>query len=190
MVRCQHGVLPRANNSNINSGCGPGLGICHEWLLPLSFLLLPQDGWHRHPTPFPDSSSLHLREFTPAILHLMRSKDASSTLTWNEKPHCSCPCILSRTHNPGSCVSNNCNHSGFHFFFFLWLQPWHAPKGLWKLPGQGMNPNCSCNLHCSWSTARSFNPLCQAGDWTCASTETRASAIWIPPTQFFRAAQI
>ena len=36
-----------------------------------------------------------------------------------------------------------------------------------KFPGQGSNTSYSCDLHRSCSNARSFNPLCWAGDWTC-----------------------
>ena len=43
--------------------------------------------------------------------------------------------------------------------------------GIWKFLGQGLNVSSSC------SSAGSFNPLKQAKDGTCASTETRAAAV-------------
>ena len=36
-----------------------------------------------------------------------------------------------------------------------------------EFPGQESDPSCSCDLHGSCSNTRSFNPLYQAGDWTC-----------------------
>ena len=41
--------------------------------------------------------------------------------------------------------------------------------GIWKFLGQGLNPSHSCNP-CRWcGSAESFDPLCQARDWTCTS---------------------
>ena len=40
--------------------------------------------------------------------------------------------------------------------------------GIWKFPGQGLNPSCSCDLCCSCSNARSF---------TLASAATQATVI-------------
>ena len=51
------------------------------------------------------------------------------------------------------------------FFFFSFCHP-----VAYGVPGQGSDPSRSCNLHCSWGDARSFNPLCGAGDRTCRST--------------------
>ena len=49
------------------------------------------------------------------------------------------------------------------FFFFSFLAtPWHM-----EFPGQGSDPSHSCNLYCCCNNARSFNPLCRAGDQTC-----------------------
>ena len=50
------------------------------------------------------------------------------------------------------------------FLFFLWLHPFY---GIWKFPGQGLNLSHGCG------NVRSFNPLCQDRDWSCASTETQ-----------------
>ena len=36
-----------------------------------------------------------------------------------------------------------------------------------EFPGQGSDPSHSCNLYCCCNNARSFNPLCRAGDQTC-----------------------
>ena len=44
---------------------------------------------------------------------------------------------------------------------------------MWKFPGQGSNPSCSC------SNTGSFNPLRWAGDRMCTSTTTPATAVGI-----------
>ena len=49
--------------------------------------------------------------------------------------------------------------------------------GMWKFPGQGSSQSCGCNLYPSCGNARSFNPLCQAKDQTCASTATQVTAL-------------
>lgn len=48
------------------------------------------------------------------------------------------------------------------FFFLFWLS-----HSMWKFPRHGSGPSRSCDLHCSWSNAGSFNPPFQARDWTC-----------------------
>ena len=50
----------------------------------------------------------------------------------------------------------------FSFFFFFWPPQAHGVP-----PGRGSDPSCSFNLYRSCSIARSFNPLCQAGNQTC-----------------------
>jgi len=50
----------------------------------------------------------------------------------------------------------------FCFFFFLF---WLAMA--YEVLGQGSDPSCICDLHHNCGNARSFNPLCQAGDGTC-----------------------
>ena len=40
--------------------------------------------------------------------------------------------------------------------------PWHM-----EFPGRGSDPSHSCNPHCRWGNAGSFNPLCWVGDRTC-----------------------
>ena len=47
---------------------------------------------------------------------------------------------------------------------------------IWKFLGRELNPSHSCNL-VACSTARSFNLLQQAGDWTCASPVTQATTV-------------
>ena len=49
--------------------------------------------------------------------------------------------------------------------------------GIWKFPGQGLNPSHSCDLCCSCSNARYFNPLHWDGDQTSASIATQATAV-------------
>ena len=51
----------------------------------------------------------------------------------------------------------------FHLVIFL-AASWHTESS-----GQGSHPSHSFNLQSSCSKARSFNPLCQAGDQTCAA---------------------
>ena len=43
--------------------------------------------------------------------------------------------------------------------------------------GQGLNLSCCFGLRCSCGSAGSFNSLCQAGDWTCASTVAQGTAV-------------
>ena len=49
--------------------------------------------------------------------------------------------------------------------------------GICKFRGQGLNPSHICNLCHSCHNAGSFNTFYQAGDWTCSSTETDATAV-------------
>ena len=49
----------------------------------------------------------------------------------------------------------------------------------WKFPNQGLNLSWSCD------NTGSFNPLCQAGNWTHASTVTQATAIVTVSVGFF-----
>ena len=60
------------------------------------------------------------------------------------------------------------------FFFFLF---YGCTCGVWKFPGQGLNPSHSCDLCHSCSNVEFFNPLCWAGDWTCAFTVPWAGTI-------------
>ena len=55
------------------------------------------------------------------------------------------------------------------FFFFF--------NDIWKFLGQGLKLSHSCDLYCNCINATSFNPLCQAGDRTHASTATWAAAV-------------
>ena len=45
-----------------------------------------------------------------------------------------------------------------------------------------MNPKWRCDPGSSCGNAGSFNSLCQAGDWTCTSTATWATAVRFYPT--------
>ena len=49
--------------------------------------------------------------------------------------------------------------------------------GIWKFPSQGVNLSCSCDLCCSCSNTRSFNPLYQVGAQTHTSTATQTAAV-------------
>ena len=49
--------------------------------------------------------------------------------------------------------------------------------GIWKFPGQGLNPNCSHDLHHSCGSTRSFNPLCLSEGQTAISAATQAAAV-------------
>ena len=51
----------------------------------------------------------------------------------------------------------------FSFSFVYSLAALHHMEFL----GQGLDSSHICDLGCSWSNTRSFNPLCQAGDQTC-----------------------
>ena len=62
---------------------------------------------------------------------------------------------------------------------------WHM-----EFPGQGSDLRCRGDLSCICGNARSFNPLCQAGDWTwvlvllrhcrfcCATAGTPVTEVW------------
>ena len=58
------------------------------------------------------------------------------------------------------------------FVKILWPYPWHT-----KVPGQGIESEPQCDLHCWGGNARSFNPLHLTGNWTCTSPVTRAAAV-------------
>ena len=45
------------------------------------------------------------------------------------------------------------------------VAPWHT-----EFSGQGSDPSLSCDLCCSCSSARSFNPVCQPMSWRCTDT--------------------
>ena len=53
-------------------------------------------------------------------------------------------------------------------FLFVFYGCIHS---IWKCLGQGLTPSHSCG------NARSFNPMCQAGDWTSTSTVTPTAAV-------------
>ena len=60
----------------------------------------------------------------------------------------------------------------FYFYFFNGYT-----HSIWRFLGQGLNPSCSHNLCHGSTNTGSFNPLCQAGDQTRASTGTRAPVV-------------
>ena len=66
---------------------------------------------------------------------------------------------------PTFCLHFPFTHTLFFFFFFFFsvlVTPRHI-----EFLRQVLDLSPSCNLHCSGSSAGSFKPLCQAGDWTC-----------------------
>ena len=82
--------------------------------------------------------------------------------------HCSssgCCCVLGSIPGPGIFVCHGCSQKIYIYFFG------GAPHGTWSSLGQVSDPSYRCDLHCSCSNARSFNPLCQAGiqpaSWSC-----------------------
>ena len=54
-----------------------------------------------------------------------------------------------------------------YYYFFLWLYPWHM-----EVLGPGVG--CCCGSDSTWQLWQcwTLKPLCQAGDWTCASAVT------------------
>ena len=63
--------------------------------------------------------------------------------------------------------------------FFPWLHQFPAQglSGICKFPAQGLIPSCSCDLHCSYGNAMSFNPLHWARDQIWASAANWAAAV-------------
>ena len=74
------------------------------------------------------------------------------------------------------------------FFFFLCLFVFvgvfiGCTHSIWEFPSQGLILSHSCKLQHSCSNARSFNPLCQAGDCTRTSVVsflTHCATLGIP----------
>ena len=56
--------------------------------------------------------------------------------------------------------------------FFLF-----KPASIWKFQGHGLHLSHSCNLCYSCGNTTSFNPLCQARDWTGTSIPIQAAAV-------------
>ena len=65
-----------------------------------------------------------------------------------------------------------CNSKCLRVFCFLFFVFFFSTRGIWKFPGQGLNPSHSCKLCPSCGSTRSFNPLHQAGGGTLASAAT------------------
>ena len=61
----------------------------------------------------------------------------------------------------GPSVGKRASYPPFFFFFFL-AALWHM-----EFPSQGSDPSCNSDVSCSFGNARSFDPLCWAGDRTC-----------------------
>ena len=59
-----------------------------------------------------------------------------------------------------------------HSFFF-----YSCTNGIWKFLGQGLNTSHSWDVLCSCCNTRSFNPLPWAGEQTCTSAVTWATAV-------------
>ena len=62
-------------------------------------------------------------------------------------------------------------------YFVIFCLLYGHTHGTWKFPGQGSNSSHSCNLHHRYGNARSFNPLCLAGDQAHTSTALSATAV-------------
>ena len=61
-----------------------------------------------------------------------------------------------------------------HLYFILFL---FFTRGIWQFLGQRLNLSRIWDFRHSCGNARSFNPLCWTGDWTCASSVTWAAAV-------------
>ena len=69
-------------------------------------------------------------------------------------------------------------HSEIPFFFpLVFLIFYGCTHGIWKIPGQGLNPSHSYKLCSSYNNAGSFNPLYLAGDGIHISTGTQATVV-------------
>ena len=56
---------------------------------------------------------------------------------------------------------------GRNTLLVLLLLFYNRTCSIWKFPDQGRNLSHGCELHCSCSNPRSFNPPCQIRDRTC-----------------------
>ena len=77
-------------------------------------------------------------------------------------------CFMAPLHRDLSCCSQILFFFSFLFFFFFSAALEHM-----EFPGQGSDLSHSCDLCRSCGNAGSFNPLYQAGDWTCVSAFQR-----------------
>ena len=68
-------------------------------------------------------------------------------------------------------------------YLFIYYDHTHS---IWKFPGQGSNPRCSCNLYCSCSSTRSFNPLHLVAYETLQSVSSPTSLQWEHPQWSFK----
>ena len=78
-------------------------------------------------------------------------------------------------------MSRTWSQSPHQLFFFFYVAPWRHVED----PGQGSDPTPNlgtCDLYCSCGKARSFNPLCQAGDrissWCCRDAAGPSTSQW------------
>lgn len=89
--------------------------------------------------------------------------------------------ILAKANDDEHCyvADENTCYTGKWEFVFFWggLFVFVHSCSIWKFSGQGMNLSSSCDLHSSWGSARSFNPLHLVGDQTRATTSTQAIAV-------------
>jgi len=77
-----------------------------------------------------------------------------------------------------------------YFILFL-FSFFHLTQGIWKFPGQGLNPSYICDPQCSCSNNLILNPPRQIRDHTRASTETTlhplpAALQWELHDQFYK----
>ena len=70
--------------------------------------------------------------------------------------------------------SLSCKRTSYSCPIYLFIS---CTRDMWKFLGEGLNPSHSCKLCHSCGNNGSFNPLCRAGDWTCVSAATWASAV-------------
>ena len=74
-------------------------------------------------------------------------------------------------------LSYVCHINSIEVTFLFTLFYFMATPTTMEVLGQGLNLSHSCYLHCSYSNARSFNPLCQARNGTHTSATTQATAV-------------
>ena len=104
----------------------------------------------------------HLEDAMRSKFHPRDSKAKSKHLAWS--PHVLMDWIVS----PLTSIS-------LSVYLFLYVSIYFFichTHGIWKFPGQGLNLSCSFDLLLSCGNAGCFNPLHQAGYWTCASAVT------------------
>ena len=77
-----------------------------------------------------------------------------------------------------SSISNSCHEHYLCCYVVVIAVVMAAPyQNTWRFLGQGLNPSCSCNLHCIHGNARSFTPLNRAGIQTHTSRVIQAASV-------------